>query len=115
MTFLNFSQLSESIFRPNLLGKYFSKNQANFSSTLPLSFFSSHPFFFSNKIKLFFALCGPAAEVLYPATFLIVQDQSHKTPLASGTSCNDNYLIKLLRKSCIDLFKLKKLSNKLSL
>ena len=28
MTFLNFSQLSESIFRPNFLGKHFSEDQA---------------------------------------------------------------------------------------
>jgi len=28
MTFLNFSQFSESIFRPNFLGKHFSGNQA---------------------------------------------------------------------------------------
>ena len=30
MTFLNFSQLSESVFRLNFSGKYFSGNQANF-------------------------------------------------------------------------------------
>jgi hypothetical protein len=31
MTFLNFSQLPESVFRPNFLGKHFSENQAKFS------------------------------------------------------------------------------------
>ena len=30
MTFLNFSQLSESVFRLNFLEKYFSGNQAKF-------------------------------------------------------------------------------------
>jgi hypothetical protein len=30
MTFLNFSQLSESVFRPNFSGKHFSRNQAKF-------------------------------------------------------------------------------------
>jgi len=33
MTFLNFSQLSESIFRPNFLGKHFLGNQAKFFLT----------------------------------------------------------------------------------
>jgi hypothetical protein len=31
MTFLNFSQLPESIFRPNFPGKHFPENQAKFS------------------------------------------------------------------------------------
>jgi len=31
MTFLNFSQLSESVFRPNFLGKYFPENEVKFS------------------------------------------------------------------------------------
>jgi len=31
MTFLNFSQLSESVFRPNFPGKHFPENQAKFS------------------------------------------------------------------------------------
>jgi hypothetical protein len=31
MTFLNFSQLPESVFRPNFLGKHFPENQAKFS------------------------------------------------------------------------------------
>jgi len=31
MTFLNFSQLSESVFRPNFPGKHFRENQAKFS------------------------------------------------------------------------------------
>jgi len=30
MIFLNFSQLSESVFRLNFSGKYFPENQANF-------------------------------------------------------------------------------------
>jgi hypothetical protein len=30
MTFLNFSQLPESVFRPNFLGKHFPGNQAKF-------------------------------------------------------------------------------------
>jgi hypothetical protein len=33
MTFLNFSQLPESVFRPNISGKHFPGNQANFSLT----------------------------------------------------------------------------------
>jgi hypothetical protein len=33
MTFLNFSQLPESVFRPNFSGKHFPGNQANFSLT----------------------------------------------------------------------------------
>jgi hypothetical protein len=33
MTFLNFSQLSESVFRPNFPGKHFLGNQAKFSLT----------------------------------------------------------------------------------
>jgi len=31
MIFLNFSQLSKSVFRPNFSGKHFPGNQANFS------------------------------------------------------------------------------------
>jgi len=31
MTFLNFSQLPESVFRPNFPGKHFPENQAKFS------------------------------------------------------------------------------------
>jgi len=31
MTFLNFSQLSKSVFRSNFLGKHFPENQAKFS------------------------------------------------------------------------------------
>jgi len=31
MTFLHFSQLTESVFRPNFSGKHFSENQAKFS------------------------------------------------------------------------------------
>jgi hypothetical protein len=31
MTFLNFSQLLKSVFRPNFPGKHFSENQAKFS------------------------------------------------------------------------------------
>ena len=31
MTFLNFSQLAESVFRPNFPGKHFHENQAKFS------------------------------------------------------------------------------------
>jgi len=31
MTFLNFSQLPESVFRPNFSEKYFPENQAKFS------------------------------------------------------------------------------------
>jgi hypothetical protein len=31
MAFLNFSQLLESVFRPNFPGKHFPKNQAKFS------------------------------------------------------------------------------------
>jgi hypothetical protein len=31
MTFLNFSQLPESVFRPNFSGKHFPENQAKFS------------------------------------------------------------------------------------
>ena len=30
MIFLNFSQLPESVFRPNFSGKYFSENEAKF-------------------------------------------------------------------------------------
>jgi hypothetical protein len=30
MTFLNFSQLPESVFRPNIKGKHFPENQVNF-------------------------------------------------------------------------------------
>jgi hypothetical protein len=30
MTFLNFSQLPKSVFRPNFSGKYFLENQAKF-------------------------------------------------------------------------------------
>jgi hypothetical protein len=30
MTFLNFSQLPENVFRPNFLGKHFSKSQTKF-------------------------------------------------------------------------------------
>jgi hypothetical protein len=30
MTFLNFSQLPESVFRPNFTGKHFPENQAKF-------------------------------------------------------------------------------------
>jgi hypothetical protein len=30
MTFLNFSQLPESVFRPNFLGKHFLENQVKF-------------------------------------------------------------------------------------
>jgi hypothetical protein len=33
MTFLNFSQLPESVFRPNFSGKHFPGNQANFPLT----------------------------------------------------------------------------------
>jgi len=33
MTFLNFSQLPESVFRPNFSGKYFLENQAKFFLT----------------------------------------------------------------------------------
>ena len=31
MTFLNFSQFSKNVFRPNFTGKYFPENQAKFS------------------------------------------------------------------------------------
>jgi len=31
MTFLNFSQLSQGVFRPNFSGKHFHENQAKFS------------------------------------------------------------------------------------
>jgi len=31
MTFLNFSQLPESVFRPNFTGKHFPENQVKFS------------------------------------------------------------------------------------
>ena len=33
MTFLNFSQLSENVFRPNFSGKHFPGNQLNFPLT----------------------------------------------------------------------------------
>jgi len=33
MTFLNFSQLLESVFRPNFSGKHFPENQPNFPLT----------------------------------------------------------------------------------
>jgi hypothetical protein len=44
MTFLNFSQLPESVFRPNFSGKYFHENQAKFFLTrkcFPLTNFSN--------------------------------------------------------------------------
>ena len=44
MIFLNFSQLSESVFRPNFSGKHFPENQAKFSLTgkcFPLTNFSN--------------------------------------------------------------------------
>jgi hypothetical protein len=44
MTFLNFSQLPESVFRLNFPGKHFLGNQANFSLTgkcFPLTNFSN--------------------------------------------------------------------------
>jgi hypothetical protein len=44
MTFLIFSQLSESVFRPNFPGKHFPENQANFFfywKCFPLTNFSN--------------------------------------------------------------------------
>jgi hypothetical protein len=44
MTFLNFSQLPESVFRPNVSGKHFPGNQAKFSfdwKYFPLTNFSN--------------------------------------------------------------------------
>jgi len=38
MTFLNFSQLPESVFRPNFSGKHFSENQAKFFFDLKIFF-----------------------------------------------------------------------------
>ena len=44
MTFLNFSQLPESVFRPHFSGKHFPENQTKFSLTgkcFPLTNFSN--------------------------------------------------------------------------
>jgi len=48
MIFLNFSQLRESVFRPNFSGKHFSRNQVKFFLTEKYFFFTN----FSNNKQI---------------------------------------------------------------
>ena len=61
MTFLNFSQLPESVFRPNFPGKHFPENQAKF-------FFDWKVFFVDRKVFPLTGKCFPLTGKCFPLT-----------------------------------------------
>ena len=65
MTFLNFSQLPKSVFRPNFLGKHFPENQAKFSLTGKCFLLTN----FSNDKQTQKNLKSSFSEIIFRETF----------------------------------------------
>jgi len=78
MTFLNFSQLPESVFRREFSGKHFLENKINFHVCMTEQQLSSDEFFslslsfLSPRIKFHFSPCKKSNELIFFCWFVFV-------------------------------------------